>query len=246
MTTTPTPLVRRFARNTSGRDLVIGDIHGCFLKASAALADVNFDPARGDRLFSVGDLVDRGPESSDALDWLAEPWFHAVMGNHEDMAWRWGRPGCSMDRDLYAMNGGVWNIANTPPERMTVSDVMADLPLAIEVETASGLVGIVHADCPFASWGAFTDALRSFPGLTRSHRKAIKEVALWSRDRINAEDKRGVQGVLAVVVGHTPQEAPRWLGNVLYIDTAAWYLGGTTDREFAIVDLATLKPAACV
>ena len=235
-------LIKRFARNTAGRDLVIGDIHGCFTKALAALEAVGFDPADGDRLFSVGDLVDRGPESDCVLWWLDQPWFFAVQGNHEDMAIRWGQPGCAMDVELYARNGGHWNIANTPPERLAVSDAMAALPLAIEVETAAGLVGIVHADCPFVSWQQFIDALAN-PSLTNAQRKAIREAVLWSRERVETEDVSGVDGVVAVVVGHTPQDKPRWLGNVLYLDTAAWYRNGAPGREFAIFDLATLQPA---
>lgn len=84
------PLVARFARNPLGRDLIAGDVHGHFSRLAAALDAVAFDPVR-DRLFSVGDLVDRGPESDHALDWLARPWFYAVSGNHEDMAIRWPR-----------------------------------------------------------------------------------------------------------------------------------------------------------
>ena len=235
------PLVRRFARNTAGRDLVIGDIHGTFTRARAALDAVGFNPDAGDRLFSVGDLVDRGPESADVLEWLAQPWFHPVQGNHEDMAIRWGRPGCAMDGELYLQNGGAWNVANTPPERLVFSDALSALPLAIEVETAAGLVGIVHADCPFVSWQQFTTALEK-PDLTRAQRKAIRETALWSRDRIETDDQSGVEGVAAVVVGHTPRNAPLWLGNVLFLDTYGWHRAGS----FSVFDLATLQPAAKV
>ena len=225
-----------------GRDLVIGDIHGCLTKARAALYSVGFDPASGDRLFSVGDLVDRGPESAEVLKWLDKPWFHAVQGNHEDMAIRWGQLGCRMDPELYAMNGGAWNISHTPAERLAYSDALSVLPLAIEIETDAGLVGIVHADCPFKSWQYFTRLLEHTE-LTHAQRKAIKNAAIWSRDRIETKDASGVAGVAAVVVGHTPLDEPRWLGNVLYLDTAAWHQGGATNRQFAIYDLATLRPA---
>lgn len=70
--------------NTQGTDYVVGDLHGCFQLLQDALDKVFFDPAC-DRLFSVGDLVDRGPDSLKCLQLLAEPWFHAVMGNHEAM-----------------------------------------------------------------------------------------------------------------------------------------------------------------
>lgn len=66
------PLVARFDRNPLGRDLIVGDVHGCFTKLKASLDAVGFNLER-DRLFSVGDLVDRGPESDRALEWLAQP-----------------------------------------------------------------------------------------------------------------------------------------------------------------------------
>ena len=78
-------LVQRFAQNTWGRDFVVGDVHGCFDYLRAVLEHVQFDEV-SDRLFCVGDLVDRGPQSEEAIDWIAKPWFHAVRGNHEQMA----------------------------------------------------------------------------------------------------------------------------------------------------------------
>jgi len=75
----PSPLIRRFARNPLGRDLAVGDIHGYFSQLEQALDQAGFDPVR-DRLFSVGDLTDRGPDCPQALEWLARPWFHPVCG----------------------------------------------------------------------------------------------------------------------------------------------------------------------
>ena len=54
------PLIRRFPLNRRGRDLAVGDIHGYFALLQQALNRVGFDPVC-DRLFSVGDLTDRGP-----------------------------------------------------------------------------------------------------------------------------------------------------------------------------------------
>ena len=62
----------RFARNERGRDFAVGDIHGCFSDLARGLKAIGFDE-KADRLFSVGDLVDRGPESTHALEWLASP-----------------------------------------------------------------------------------------------------------------------------------------------------------------------------
>lgn len=225
--------VQRFERNLIGRDFAVGDIHGHFTALQTRLAEIGFDRER-DRLFSVGDLVDRGPESDLALHWLGLTWFHAVRGNHEDMAIRW--PSGNMDRDNYAMNGGSWNVMNPRYLQVEFSDTFGALPVAIEVETESGRIGIVHADFPCKTWNAFTAALDN-ADLPSKMRKAIFETALWSRDRIQAEDQSSIPDLRALIVGHTPLKWPAVLGNVHYIDTGGWVRGG----HFTVIDLATLE-----
>lgn len=228
------PLVRRFARNRLGRDLIVGDVHGCFTKLQEALDAVGFDPAR-DRLFSVGDLVDRGPESDQALAWLARPWFHAVSGNHEDMAIRW--PLGFMFAGHYVSNGGGWNVSNPPDVQKEFAAAFAALPIAIELETQAGLVGIIHADVPGLSWPAFVQAIEN-PALSAAAREGLIDKAQWSRDRIDKLFRDEVAGVRAVVVGHTPVDAHTTLGNVHYIDTKGWRPPG----RFTLLDAHTLRP----
>lgn len=238
-----TTLIQRYERNVLGRDLIVGDIHGHFTRLNAALDSVGFNPAR-DRLFSVGDLVDRGPESKEVLSWLENPWFIAIQGNHEDMAIRWGMPDCRMDRGNYAANGGSWNIANTPEERAEFSHALRVLPVAIELETEHGILGIVHAACPCASWANFAEALRTgwvqTPTGLRNSKSAMDDLidgAMWSRARIQAMDDSIVEGVRAVVVGHTPMQRVTSLGNTIFIDTGGWLPRGT---GFTFLDAATL------
>ena len=66
----------------------VGDVHGCFASLRALLASLPFDEAR-DRLWLVGDLVNRGPDNVAVLRWargterrLGER-FAAVLGNHD-------------------------------------------------------------------------------------------------------------------------------------------------------------------
>ena len=232
--------IHHFKKNRAGRDLIVGDIHGHFSKLQAALDAAGFDPARGDRLFSVGDLVDRGPESGQVLEWLQKAWFHPVQGNHEDMAIRWGQPDCRMDRELYAQNGGIWNIANTPQERAEISLALSCQPLAIEIETESGLIGVIHAGCPFDSWDEFS-AVTTSSLLKPVNIKSLRQQCLWDRSRIEHGDIKPVSGVRAVVVGHTPVScAPHTLGNTIYIDSGAWAFD---EVDFCLLDAATLLPA---
>jgi serine/threonine protein phosphatase 1 len=219
-------------RNTVGRDLVVGDIHGCFTKLQAALDAIGFNPDR-DRLFSVGDLVDRGPESDHVTDWLEKPWFHAIMGNHEEAAIEFAAG--KVDPRMYLAGfGGAWNIANPQAERQRLADAFAALPIGIELETAGGLVGILHADCPTPTWGSLREILDA--GGMRA--QATRDCCVWSRDRCDRMNDSLVDGVRAVVVGHTPHERMTSLGNVIYIDTFGWRHG-----HFTILDAETLRPA---
>lgn len=228
-------LVQRFAANQRGRDIICGDVHGCFTLLRSALVRIGFDGESGDRLFMVGDLVDRGPESIQSVEWLSQPFVHAVRGNHEDMAIRW--PNGHMDGANYAANGGAWMMTLDRETQCEVSATMDSLPIAIELDTAAGLVGIVHAECPFSEWGQLTAEL-SAPDMSNNRRNAVIDATIWSRNRINDRNVSPVSGVRAVVVGHTPMGQSITLGNHIYIDTMGWRGG-----EFTLLDAATLRPA---
>lgn len=218
-------------RNTAGRDFAVGDIHGMFDMLTKRLAELRFDTA-ADRLFSVGDLVDRGPASAAALRWLAEPWFYAVRGNHEQMAidYAAGR----LEASLYNMAGGAWFAAMTAAAREPYVEAFERLPIAREIETAKGRVGIVHADCPYSDWNSLRIALAD-PDLA----PAAEEACLWSRDRLNHRLRTPVAGVEAVLVGHSPVSWVTRLGNVMYIDTGAVFRGG----RLTLIELAGLTAA---
>lgn len=228
-------LVQRFGRNTKGRDIIVGDVHGCFTLLRAALARIGFDEST-DRLFMVGDLVDRGPESIEALEFLALPYVHAVQGNHEDMATRW--PNGHMDGSNYVANGGAWMIALDRETQCEVAATLRSLPIAIQLETATGLVGIVHAECPFDDWRRFMAELEA-PVSSNQRRQQVIDASIWSRGRITDRNVSMVKSVRAVVVGHTPMADSVTLGNHIYIDTMGWRGG-----KFTFIDAATLRPVA--
>jgi len=207
--------VQRFERNTTGRDFVVGDIHGCFDAMRELMTTFQFDEA-ADRMFSVGDLVDRGTQSEESIDWIAKPWFHAVRGNHEQMAI--GVAAGRHDLANYLQNGGGWFLSMTDDRQRLYADAFDSLPYAIEIGTEDGLVGIVHAECG-DSWPAFCDALDNSASKTRL--RNVTETALWSRTKITRCDDSEVEGLRYLVVGHTPLERPQRLGNVVYIDTGA-------------------------
>ena len=68
--------------------LAVGDVHGCSETLQRLLERLPFDPVR-DRLWLVGDLVNRGPRSLEVLRWARETAegmgerFAVVLGNHD-------------------------------------------------------------------------------------------------------------------------------------------------------------------
>jgi serine/threonine protein phosphatase 1 len=234
-------MLQRFGRNTAGRDLIVGDIHGQFSKLQVALDAAGFDPDAGDRLFSVGDLIDRGPGSHQALEWVGKPWFHAVQGNHEQLLHDYHRG--LIPAPYYAQNGGSWAVAMTPEERQPLVDALTALPIAITLETERGLIGIVHANCQRESWAQLCAELESEGPLPEDQAgqmfvARLSNACVWDRSRIQSGDESAVGGVRAVVVGHTPLQHATVLGNVFHIDTGGWLAG----REFTILDASVLEP----
>lgn len=211
----PERAVLRLPLNSTGRDFVVGDIHGAYDLVWKAMKAVRFDPKR-DRLFSVGDLIDRGEGSHRVLEFLAQPYVHAVRGNHDDDF-------CSVEPDMLAVlgranfNGLRWVLNTNPDKLLAISLRLAKLPYAIEIETPRGLVGLVHADVPASMhWGRFTELLEA------GDPQAV-ECALRSRARVRSQDASGVPGVGRVFVGHTISEGgPQRLGNVFCVDTGAF------------------------
>src|SRR4051812_45466929 len=69
------------------RTLAIGDIHGCSVALDVLLGVV--DPAPDDSVVTLGDYVDRGPDSNGVLERLLmlEVSAHLVplVGNHDEM-----------------------------------------------------------------------------------------------------------------------------------------------------------------
>jgi bis(5'-nucleosyl)-tetraphosphatase (symmetrical) len=65
----------------------VGDVHGCARELDDLLVALKPDPSR-DELWSVGDLVNRGPDSAAALRLFRDAGGRGVLGNHDLYALR--------------------------------------------------------------------------------------------------------------------------------------------------------------
>lgn len=172
-------ILKTFEVNTLGKDYVVGDLHGSYSAFINLLKGINFDKTV-DRMFSVGDLVDRGPDSVSCLSLLREPWFNAVLANHEQMmidkflgGWsgaywyqnggRWGAEAVN-DYKAVFVNHTAEHVASSTS--LQIIDLLKDaeeLPFLITVNTKSGKkFHILHAELPNNA-GLITDEVLSDP-----------------------------------------------------------------------------------
>ena len=227
-----------FSKNKQGRDFVVGDIHGMFSFFESQLEQLDFDPEI-DRVFSVGDLIDRGPESYRVMEFLDKPWFYSIKGNHETMLIN-----AKQDEDTHKRwikhNGGAWWNAIDEATQEKIYKRLKSLSIAFEVATDIGNVGIVHADIPVGlSWKEIVKAL--------NHDKELEDYLLWSRNRYKyiklTNETLPVDGIDLVVMGHTPIEKPLHIENLYYIDTGAAYIN---DNDFGYLTLLQIQPTLAV
>lgn len=219
-----TILHKFYDANTQGRDFVLGDLHGCYDKLMHEMKLVSFDKKK-DRIFSVGDLIDRGPDSVKCLELIREPWFNATMGNHEDFMFK-----AVLDYEnamLWYQNGGDW-FANIEEGSLTTLILYArkNMPLAITIGEGDSRVGICHAGPnKFMDWEhSISPHFCDMTDLFYS--------SLWSRSYLRDGPYETVKNVGKLFCGHTVMmNGPVKRINVNYIDTGVVFNGKLTMLE---------------
>lgn len=185
----------------------IGDIHGHFDKLTRLMALCReFASQRGvrhPRFVFLGDYVDRGPDSRQVLDYLAQQPMDvtALCGNHEDLMLRARHDDTALL--IWLRNGGMATLESygvgevqAIPDR--VFALIADLPLFHD----DGLRLFVHAGI---------DAVNP--------QARAREVLLWTRN--HPPESQPLDRLL--VHGHTPVKGkyPELHANRLNLDTGA-------------------------
>ncbi len=202
--------VIHFEENEKGRDFIAGDIHGEFEVLENALKKIQFD-YEADRLFCVGDLIDRGPQSARIAEFLYYKWFYSIAGNHEWMLYN-----CHDDikyaHSLWYPNGGGWWETTTQAARDNIAGTVHSMLYAlITVQTADKQFGLVHAlSYPYYSWSEFCQKI--------GHDQVLQRWALWERD-YQAFTNKTVDGIDLIFCGHTPMNEVYRFSNFINIDT---------------------------
>lgn len=215
---------KHFEINAVGRDFVIGDLHGHYDLLVEKMRDNDFNKEY-DRMFSVGDLIDRGPKNLECLQLIDEPWFHAVLGNHEDMMLDVMING--IEPWLWDYNGGAWHHKVDQHELYRLVKLAKYLPHSITVETNSGSFGICHAQPPSSNWDDVKEPTE----------KDIKNM-LWSRDIVNRHSFM-TENIDFTIHGHTPLNDISHVGNCIFIDTGAFFTENLTMINVDSIEIET-------
>lgn len=201
------------------RLFVCGDVHGSLMALKEAMQRVGFDKSQ-DRLWVVGDLVDRGPNSLEVLQLLKKPWFNSILGNHEEMIVR----GFAGEGDMALcslQNGGGWFLGLSETQQAEAVALMAALPVVNTLISPSGRkIGLVHGEPPTDDWDQIVVGIETVP---------FRQVALWGRNVVRGRRRLpegGIRNVDHVYCGHTPLDETKTVENVSWIDTGACFSDG--------------------
>lgn len=208
--------VRRFVRNTKGTDFVVGDINGCFTTLDWLLEEMQFDETK-DRLFVTGNLLGTGGENHRVLDYLDIPGFHPVLGANDYRFIDYWH--CRViDRRKINIQY-PWTETLPQWQLENVIDKMATLPIASEIVTEHGVMGVIHGDCSVCDWDTFTRSLKEDDNDRERVGKRVTYHAVFGRERYVQKNNKPIDGIKHVYSGHSMVKHPTTYGNVTYMDT---------------------------
>jgi protein phosphatase len=218
---------------------IIGDVHGCADDLIALLTQLGYgvrlqgtgakrraktSAPKGRRAVFVGDLVDRGPNSPDAVRVVmamaaAEQAF-CVIGNHDDRFLRWLE-----GNDVRLSHGLERTVEQFAAEddafRAETRSYLEGLPSYLWLD-GGGLV-VAHAGLKENMLGRNSEAVRRFciygDISGKLDANGLPERFNWAAD---------YGGAPLIVYGHTPVAEPEWQGNSVCIDTGCVFGGALT------------------
>ena len=213
------------------RHFVFGDIHGRFSTFRRLLDRIDYD-SNTDVIYSVGDLIDRGPDSVSVVEFFQNEHCHNILGNHEYMAMS---PARWHDVWMYPDNGGpatLRSLMQYGHDLPWLTEKFNGLPACLDVgdESHPHAFRLLHAECPF---DLSEEMLKKY--LSELTWEELSESdLLWGRTDIslvyetvmNGGSMGGVpiasdRSSRSVFCGHTPIEDVVSAHNVHWIDTYA-------------------------
>lgn len=256
----PGPGLVKIGRNPhpKGRDFIVADTHGRVHELFDELRAHDFNPAI-DRLFSCGDLVDRGPDSLGCLRLLKEKWFFAVLGNHDTMLLTLLRGRYSAYHGKADVSGHSmhWLMELSSAESAELAELLKLLellPLVMHVENSAGDFNVVHAQLSRKILSGLimdkdlrdgTMLMEAEPYLTWCRRLSEEACAreklgyleLGEGERLEVTTKPFEEGVRLTYVGHNRMHRCILHRSHLHFDRGAGYITGQTGESARVLVL---------
>lgn len=197
---------------TGHRRIIIGDVHGHYAGLMTLLTEIA--PGQQDQVYFLGDLIDRGPDSLQVVEFVQRSGYMCLLGNHEQLmidSFPSGKP-FSPALQAWLYSGGRATIASYGESGILLNhlDWMKTLPTYLDL----GDLWLVHA---------------GVHPLLPIEAQSTQEFC-WIRDEFHSMSKPYFEDKL-IITGHTitftlPKVAPGeiaqgcgWLG----IDTGAYH-----------------------
>lgn len=208
---------------------VIGDVHGCY-HTLKELVDKIKNKYPGIKIFCVGDLVDRGNNSFEVIEFVVAEKIQCVIGNHDFMFY-------SNMRDPYSLMAKSWNYNGAETTLSSYKDKLNLMDKHLDLIISSPL--FVNLDDCFISHAGISKSLKDkLPENFLSDDAALKNIL--GKDLFNQNSIIWARGDLLnigklQVVGHTHRKEVFFdkISNALYIDTTAY---GNNKLTAVIVD----------
>ncbi|RPI73138.1 MAG: diadenosine tetraphosphatase [Ignavibacteriales bacterium] len=197
---------------------VIGDVHGCYFTLKELVSQIK-DKYPDIEIYSVGDLVDRGNNNFEAVDFIINENIKFTAGNHDFMFYHFiHHPGSELGR-IWIYNGSettVNSYSNKVNEMYKHLEIIIKAPLFFDLP-----------DCFICHAGISSYFKSRLPRKVLENIDQVDKVMrlnlmnehgiLWTRDTLLNIGK-------LQIVGHTRQQDVVYhkINNVAYIDTSAY------------------------
>lgn len=204
--------------------MIIGDIHGCHETLKELLSRYPDET----EIYSVGDIIDRGPKSEEVVQLAIDMGFKTVIGNHEHMLLDYIEKTNKYKSGTFLYNGGRETLngcKDSKGRKRGLQGGMGRRNIVRRMRSAyEGDMPIKHLEY-FKKMPFYFDTgeyLISHAGV--SFGKSLEDSCRGSQPDIiwHRSSLRKVKG-RTQVVGHTPIGAPQYEDHYINIDTGCVY-----------------------
>lgn len=196
---------------------VIGDVHGCSFTLEKLLNKV-WNSYSDIKLYSTGDLVDRGKNSSSVVDIFLETNITPVLGNHDFMFYSYFRRKSSFTATSWSSKDSKFTLADYTINSHKLEkhlDFISTFENFILLENCI----ISHAGFSYLFKKYFSIKSIDIKGLSKAVNREIENIdgILWYRGKL-------INVGRLQIVGHTTHDEVTYdeESGVLYIDTTVY------------------------